>query len=126
MMLGCLQPWTITGNKVGKPIIQTPRSEADEPSGEHALPLCTLHYYTEVMDSKGLVLMRGEVNHNRLPLENAQFMAHQVQIFYLDNDVSMMPCCSADSFAFFFAEAHRSWFSCTEIRSVGKDLQLST
>ena len=57
------------------------------------LPLCTLHYYTDVMESKGLVLMRGEVNRGRLPLENAQFMTHQVQIFYLDNDVSICGRC---------------------------------
>ncbi|KAJ2709644.1 hypothetical protein H4R19_004147 [Coemansia spiralis] len=50
-----------------------------------ARPYLTLTHYTDLMDSKGVVLMRGEVDTtvNHVDAHNAQYLALQMQQFYV-------------------------------------------
>jgi ATP synthase F1 complex assembly factor 1 len=50
---------------------------------EHALPYLNLYFYDELAESKGLVLMRGDVNAQKMTVEQAQMLMHHVQIYYL-------------------------------------------
>ncbi|XP_059480524.1 ATP synthase mitochondrial F1 complex assembly factor 1 isoform X1 [Neocloeon triangulifer] len=46
-------------------------------------PEClTLIHYTDLMESKGIVLMRGEYDNNILNASEAQCLANQVQLYY--------------------------------------------
>ncbi|KAJ1654012.1 hypothetical protein IWQ61_005978 [Dispira simplex] len=53
--------------------------------GESAKPYLTLSHYTELRDTKGIVLMRGELASSSLSLslESAQLLALMLQQFYL-------------------------------------------
>lgn len=54
--------------------------------GENA-PVClTLSHYTELQESKGIVLMAGEVDANVLTILEAQFLANQLQLYYAGDD----------------------------------------
>eukprot|EP00698_Gefionella_okellyi_P004362 TRINITY_DN14034_c0_g1_i1.p1 TRINITY_DN14034_c0_g1~~TRINITY_DN14034_c0_g1_i1.p1 ORF type:complete len:205 (-),score=27.85 TRINITY_DN14034_c0_g1_i1:57-671(-) len=48
-----------------------------------ALPCLTLYFFDELAKSKGLVLMRGEVDINNLTIEQATFLTNKLQIYYL-------------------------------------------
>lgn len=57
--------------------------------GEKARPFLTLTHYPELADTKGIVLMRGEINNNpkkMISAANAQFLAFAVQQFYSTNN----------------------------------------
>ncbi|KAJ2614465.1 hypothetical protein H4S08_001698 [Coemansia sp. RSA 1365] len=51
----------------------------------HARPFLTLTHYTDFIDSKGLVLMRGEIDSEArlIDTQNAQYLALQMQQFYV-------------------------------------------
>ena len=50
-------------------------------------PVClTLTHYTELQDSKGLVLMAGEIGSSGISLMDAQCLANQVQLYYTTAD----------------------------------------
>ena len=53
-------------------------------SMEAVTPVLTLQYYTELLETKDLVLMRGDVN--GVTTTEAQYLANQLQIFYLGDD----------------------------------------
>lgn len=53
--------------------------------GEKARPFFTITHFPELAESKGIVLMRGEINDNpkkMLTASNAQFLAFALQQFY--------------------------------------------
>ncbi|CAO0792147.1 unnamed protein product [Mucor circinelloides] len=57
--------------------------------GEKARPFLTITHYPELADTKGIVLMRGEINDNpkkMISTANAQFLAFAVQQFYSTNN----------------------------------------
>lgn len=57
--------------------------------GEKARPFLTITHFPELADTKGIVLMRGEVNDNpkkMISAANAQFLAFAVQQFYSTNN----------------------------------------
>ncbi|KAK4513765.1 phosphatidylserine decarboxylase [Mucor velutinosus] len=57
--------------------------------GEKARPFLTITHYPELADTKGIVLMRGEINENpkkMISVANAQFLAFAVQQFYSTNN----------------------------------------
>ncbi|KAL9551898.1 hypothetical protein MBANPS3_004035 [Mucor bainieri] len=57
--------------------------------GEKARPFLTITHYPELADTKGIVLMRGEINDNpkkMISAANAQFLAFAVQQFYSTNN----------------------------------------
>ncbi|GAN09897.1 ATP synthase mitochondrial F1 complex assembly factor 1 [Mucor ambiguus] len=57
--------------------------------GEKARPFLTITHYPELADTKGIVLMRGEINDNpkrMISVANAQFLAFAVQQFYSINN----------------------------------------
>lgn len=43
-------------------------------------------HYTELKDSKGIVLMRGEFDKNVVDAKEAQCLANQLQLYYTQND----------------------------------------
>lgn len=50
-------------------------------------PVClTLTHYTELQDSKGLVLMAGEIGSTGISLMDAQCLANQLQLYYATAD----------------------------------------
>ncbi|KAJ2395216.1 hypothetical protein GGI05_001689 [Coemansia sp. RSA 2603] len=51
----------------------------------NARPYLTLTHYTDLMDSKGVVLMRGEMDGEQkfIDVQNAQYLALQMQMFYV-------------------------------------------
>ncbi|KAJ2803852.1 hypothetical protein H4R20_002728 [Coemansia guatemalensis] len=51
----------------------------------HARPFLTLTHYTDFIDSKGVVLMRGEIDSEArlIDTQNAQYLALQMQQFYV-------------------------------------------
>lgn len=49
---------------------------------EGAPPCLTLTHYTELAESKALVLMSGEVDTKMMSVIDAQFLANQVQLYY--------------------------------------------
>ncbi|KAL1918390.1 uncharacterized protein VTP21DRAFT_3050 [Calcarisporiella thermophila] len=52
--------------------------------GENARPHLTLTHYTELMKSKGIVLMRGEINEPRiLSSDSARYLVYALQQFYI-------------------------------------------
>eukprot|EP00055_Hartaetosiga_balthica_P012914 m.64265 g.64265 ORF g.64265 m.64265 type:complete len:354 (+) comp8107_c0_seq4:13-1074(+) len=53
---------------------------------ENAPPLLTLFHYTELKRSKGVVLMMGEIDSERMPMENAILLANQLQLYYGDDE----------------------------------------
>ncbi|XP_065344247.1 ATP synthase mitochondrial F1 complex assembly factor 1 [Cloeon dipterum] len=49
---------------------------------ENAPECLTLTHYTDLIDSKGIVLMRGEFDTDLLTVSEAQCLANQVQLYY--------------------------------------------
>lgn len=52
--------------------------------GEKAEAALTVAFYRELMNSKDIVLMRGEINPACLDILESQFLLNQIQINYLD------------------------------------------
>ncbi|XP_065904273.1 ATP synthase mitochondrial F1 complex assembly factor 1-like isoform X2 [Dysidea avara] len=46
----------------------------------------TLTHYSELLDSKGIVLMAGEVDTAHLSIMEAQYLANQIQLYYTSGD----------------------------------------
>lgn len=53
---------------------------------EHARPNLVMTHYKELLGSKDIVLMRGEVQ--KLSVPDAQFLANQMQLYYLGTDAN--------------------------------------
>lgn len=53
---------------------------------ENAPECLTITHYTEFKDDKGIVLMRGEYDKNIISAKEAQCLANQLQIYYLQDD----------------------------------------
>eukprot|EP00038_Savillea_parva_P012309 m.203727 g.203727 ORF g.203727 m.203727 type:complete len:397 (+) comp22223_c0_seq1:36-1226(+) len=53
--------------------------------GENAVPYVLLNHYTDFADSKGVVLMTADLDDN-VTLMDAQFLANEIQIYYLGED----------------------------------------
>ncbi|CAL7938226.1 unnamed protein product [Xylocopa violacea] len=49
---------------------------------ENAPECLTMIYYTEFKDSKGIILMRGEYDKNCISVQEAQFLANELQLYY--------------------------------------------
>ncbi|CEI95763.1 hypothetical protein G6F70_007205 [Rhizopus microsporus] len=57
--------------------------------GEKARPFLTITHFPELLEEKGIVLMKGEINDNpkrMLSTSNAQFLAFALQRFYATDD----------------------------------------
>jgi len=55
-------------------------------AGVAAVPDLTIQYFDELLASKGIVLMRGEIIDPRvLSMAEAQMLINHLQIFYLDD-----------------------------------------
>lgn len=54
--------------------------------GEQAVPALSCVFYTELRDTKGLVLMRGEVNVKQLQPTDAAFLGNQTTLWYHDEE----------------------------------------
>jgi len=53
---------------------------------ENAPVSLTITYFTELIDKKGIVLMRGEYDDNSLKVHEAQCLANQLQLYYGSKD----------------------------------------
>lgn len=53
---------------------------------ENAPILLTMTHYTELQDDKGIVLLTGELNTEFISVQDAQFLANQLQLFYATGD----------------------------------------
>lgn len=53
---------------------------------ENAPVSLTITYFTELMDGKGIVLMRGEYDDKALNIQEAQCLANQLQLYYASKD----------------------------------------
>jgi len=53
-------------------------------NGENARTILTINHYTEIEEEKGIVLMVGEYDTQSIELSQAQCLAHQLQMYYLD------------------------------------------
>jgi ATP synthase F1 complex assembly factor 1 len=53
---------------------------------ENAPPCLTLSHYIDLMDSKGIVLMSGEVDTKMISVIDAQYLANQVQLYYITEE----------------------------------------
>lgn len=53
---------------------------------ENAPECLTVIHYTELKDSKGIVLMKGEYDKNVLDAKEAQCLANQLQLYYTRDD----------------------------------------
>lgn len=53
---------------------------------ENAPECLTITHYTELKDSKGIVLMRGEFDKNTIDAKEAQCLANQFQLYYNGKD----------------------------------------
>ncbi|XP_038069751.1 ATP synthase mitochondrial F1 complex assembly factor 1-like [Patiria miniata] len=49
---------------------------------ENSPILLSMKHYTELQKEKGIVLMRGEMDTNVMSVQNAQFLANQLQLYY--------------------------------------------
>ena len=54
--------------------------------GDHAPPCLTINHFTEMKQSKGVVLMEGEYDKHVFKSFEAQCLANQVQLFYATQD----------------------------------------
>lgn len=57
--------------------------------GEKARPFLTITHFPELLEKKGIVLMKGNINDNpkrMLSIGNAQFLAFALQRFYASDD----------------------------------------
>eukprot|EP01121_Diplochlamys_sp_Union-15-3_P004583 TRINITY_DN14768_c0_g1_i1.p1 TRINITY_DN14768_c0_g1~~TRINITY_DN14768_c0_g1_i1.p1 ORF type:complete len:236 (-),score=30.95 TRINITY_DN14768_c0_g1_i1:15-722(-) len=52
--------------------------------GQFAQPALIMMHYTDLQTDKGIVLMRGEINKNKLNSHEAQMLANLFQLFYFD------------------------------------------
>uniref|UniRef100_A0A6B2LFY2 Uncharacterized protein n=1 Tax=Arcella intermedia TaxID=1963864 RepID=A0A6B2LFY2_9EUKA len=52
----------------------------------NATSALTVMHYTELMESKEIVFMRGEIDPYQINVQEAQFLVNQLQIFYLDRE----------------------------------------
>lgn len=50
--------------------------------GYNSPPCLSLHHYTELMEDKGIVLMRGEIDTKVTSVHEAQLLALQVKLYY--------------------------------------------
>ncbi|XP_030852142.1 ATP synthase mitochondrial F1 complex assembly factor 1-like [Strongylocentrotus purpuratus] len=57
---------------------------------ENAPALLTLTHYTELQEEKGIVLMRGELDTKYLTVQQAQFFANEVQLYYASDDADRL------------------------------------
>lgn len=57
--------------------------------GENAVPYVLLNHYTDFAESKGIVLMTGDLDDN-VDLLDAQFLANEIQLYYLGNDAEFV------------------------------------
>eukprot|EP01095_Lingulamoeba_sp_RSL-Kostka_P016872 TRINITY_DN8465_c0_g1_i1.p1 TRINITY_DN8465_c0_g1~~TRINITY_DN8465_c0_g1_i1.p1 ORF type:complete len:272 (+),score=31.32 TRINITY_DN8465_c0_g1_i1:154-969(+) len=54
---------------------------------KEVIPTCTVQFFRDIEDSKGIVLMRGDISDTTLlTTQKAQFIINTMQLFYLDND----------------------------------------
>jgi ATP synthase F1 complex assembly factor 1 len=63
----------------------TPLADYKE-RGARAAPVLILRSYTDIAESKELVLMRGQIDPNRLTVHEAGVLANQWQLFYLSQE----------------------------------------
>eukprot|EP01125_Pyxidicula_operculata_P016601 TRINITY_DN5734_c0_g1_i1.p1 TRINITY_DN5734_c0_g1~~TRINITY_DN5734_c0_g1_i1.p1 ORF type:complete len:254 (+),score=39.80 TRINITY_DN5734_c0_g1_i1:54-815(+) len=54
--------------------------------GANATPALQIRHYTEFMETKSVVLMRGEVDPFKLDIQESQLLMNQIQLYYLDRD----------------------------------------
>ena len=54
--------------------------------GERAVPALSCVFYTELQATKGIVLMRGELNTTQLQPTDAAFLGNQTTIWYHDDE----------------------------------------
>nr|XP_054764749.1 ATP synthase mitochondrial F1 complex assembly factor 1-like [Lytechinus pictus] len=57
---------------------------------ENAPALLTMTHYPELQEEKGIVLMRGELDTKFLTVQQAQFFANQVQLYFASDDADRM------------------------------------
>ncbi|XP_041475207.1 ATP synthase mitochondrial F1 complex assembly factor 1-like [Lytechinus variegatus] len=57
---------------------------------ENAPALLTITHYPELQEEKGIVLMRGELDTKFLTVQQAQFFANQVQLYFASDDADRM------------------------------------
>ena len=57
---------------------------------ENAPECLTVAYYTELMDSKDIVLMRGEFDSKSMTVNEAQCLANELQMYYLSDHPQRM------------------------------------
>ena len=55
-------------------------------SMEAITPILTLQYYTDLAETKELVLMRGDVMPESITTTEAQYLVNQLQLFYLGDE----------------------------------------
>ena len=53
---------------------------------DFARTMLTMTHFTELIDGKEIVLMRGEYDGNRISPQEAQYLANQVQIYYIGSE----------------------------------------
>jgi len=53
---------------------------------ENAPECLTITHYKELKDDKDIILMRGEYNKDILNVKEAQCLANQLQMYYVQND----------------------------------------
>eukprot|EP01113_Clastostelium_recurvatum_P013977 TRINITY_DN17552_c0_g1_i2.p1 TRINITY_DN17552_c0_g1~~TRINITY_DN17552_c0_g1_i2.p1 ORF type:complete len:139 (-),score=20.94 TRINITY_DN17552_c0_g1_i2:63-479(-) len=53
--------------------------------GRSATPWLTVRNYTDLVEEKGVVLMRGDPNHEVLKPMEAQYLINQLQVYLLDD-----------------------------------------
>lgn len=53
---------------------------------ENAPECLTMVHYTELKDSKGVVLMRGEFDKKSISVQEAQCLANELQLYYSTDD----------------------------------------
>ncbi|XP_069591992.1 ATP synthase mitochondrial F1 complex assembly factor 1 isoform X2 [Ranitomeya imitator] len=58
--------------------------------GDSAQSQLILHHYRELQASKGIVLMMGECDSTFLKVEDARFLANQVQLFYASDQFKLV------------------------------------
>lgn len=56
--------------------------------GDFAKPVISLQFFTELANSKELILMRGDIHTKQLTPSHAQTLINQIQIFYLNDEVT--------------------------------------
>ena len=54
--------------------------------GEHAPPQLSMHHYPNLQESHGIVLMASRIDTNQISVQDAQFLAYLVELFYGTDD----------------------------------------